>query len=93
MNASPGMEKFSHLEDKVYLTIELVKKMREEREKFDRETSALRHEADTATAEKKEIEERLTLLLTERDTMQQKVEAMLEAISQIDADVAQAVGR
>ena len=29
MNALTGMEKFSHLEDKIYLTIEYAKKMRD----------------------------------------------------------------
>ncbi len=32
MNGLAGMEKFSHLEDKIYLTIENVKKLREEKE-------------------------------------------------------------
>ena len=38
MNGLSGMEKFSHLEDKIYLTIEFAKKMREEKEKLERET-------------------------------------------------------
>jgi hypothetical protein len=33
MNGLAGMEKFSHLEDKIYLTIENVKKLREEKER------------------------------------------------------------
>ena len=34
--------KFSHLEDKIYLTIEFAKKMREEKDKIEREMSSLR---------------------------------------------------
>lgn len=93
MNALTGMEKFSHLEDKIYLTIEFAKKMRDEKERLEREADALKREASAAIAEKKELEERVTLLLSERDTIQQKVEAMLDAITVIDADVAQAAGR
>ena len=44
MNGLAGMEKFSHLEDKIYLTIEFAKKMREEKEKFEREMKSLRQQ-------------------------------------------------
>jgi hypothetical protein len=77
MNGLTGMEKFSHLEDKIYLTIEFAKKMREEKEKMEREVSALRRES----------------LLSERDAIQLKVEAMLDAMTIIDTEVAEAVGR
>lgn len=92
MNTLTGMEKFSHLEDKIYLTIEYAKKMREEKESLESQTAKLRSDAANAIEEKKVLEERLTQLLTERDSIQSKVEAMLEAISTIDADVAKAVG-
>ncbi len=93
MNALTGMEKFSHLEDKIYLTIEFAKKMRDEKEKLEREANALQLEAANAIAEKKAIEDKLAVLLSERDSIQLKVEAMLDAITMIDSDVAEAVGR
>ena len=93
MNALTGMEKFSHLEDKIYLTIEFAKKMRDEKEKLERETNELRRDAAAAIAEKQELEAKLSVLLSERDSIQLKVEAMLDAITMIDTDVAEAVGR
>ncbi len=93
MNALTGMEKFSHLEDKIYLTIEFAKKMREEKERLEREAVELRRKADNAIAEKRELDEKLSILLSERDSIQLKVEAMLDAITMIDTDVAEAVGR
>ena len=93
MNALTGMEKFSHLEDKIYLTIEFAKKMRDEKEKLERETNALKQDAANAIAEKKVIEDKLVILLSERDSIQLKVEAMLDAITMIDSDVAEAVGK
>jgi FtsZ-binding cell division protein ZapB len=87
------MEKFSHLEDKIYLTIEYAKKMREEKERLEKEAVALRTEATRATDEKAALETKLTQLLSERDSIQLKIEAMLEAITLIDSDVAEAVGR
>ncbi|HVF46103.1 MAG TPA: hypothetical protein VNA17_00905, partial [Pyrinomonadaceae bacterium] len=88
MNGLTGMEKFSHLEDKIYLTIEYAKKMRGEKERLEREADALRRETASAIAEKQEMADRLAELLSERDTIQQKIEAMLDAISVIDPEVA-----
>ncbi len=93
MNALTGMEKFSHLEDKIYLTIEYAKKMRDEKERLERESADLKRDAAEAIVEKRVAEDKLSILLSERDSIQLKVEAMLEAITLIDADVAEAIGR
>ena len=93
MNGLSGMEKFSHLEDKIYLTIEFAKKMRGEKEKIEREMKSLRHEVGNLLAEKSRLEEKVEDLLSERDAIQLKVEAMLDAMTILDSDVADAVGR
>jgi len=93
MNGLAGMEKFSHLEDKIYLTIELAKKLREERDRVENELTALRREFDMISGEKDRLEEKVGNLMTERDAIQLKVEAMLEAMTIIDSEVAEAVGR
>ena len=93
MNALTGMEKFSHLEDKIYLTIEFAKKMRDEKQLFENEAASLRQNASNALDENKQLEEKIATLLSERDSIQLKVEAMLDAMTVIDADVAEAVGR
>jgi hypothetical protein len=89
MNGLTGMEKFSHLEDKIYLTIEFAKKMREEKESIEREVVELRR----ALAEKERLEEKVEDLLSERDAIQLKVEAMLDAMTILDDEVAEVVGR
>ncbi len=93
MNALTGMEKFSHLEDKIYLTIEFAKKMRDEKEIFEREAASLRQSSADMMAENKILEDKIAALLSERDSIQLKVEAMLDAMTVIDSDVAEAVGR
>lgn len=92
MNALTGMEKFSHLEDKIYLTIEYAKKMRDEKERLESETATLKKATADAIADKEAVENKLAVLLAERDSIQQKVEAMLDAITMMDAD-AEAAGR
>lgn len=93
MNGLTGMEKFSHLEDKIYLTIEFAKKMREEKERLEAEAKSLRDATATAVADRNSAEEKLAILLSERDSIQLKVEAMLDAITLIEPDVAEAVGK
>jgi uncharacterized coiled-coil DUF342 family protein len=93
MNALTGMEKFSHLEDKIYLTIEYAKKMREEKLRLEQEAASLRRELDIANSERQALEEKTRSLMSERDTIHLKVEAMLDAITSIDSEVAEAVGR
>ncbi|CAN5728194.1 hypothetical protein BH24ACI3_BH24ACI3_17200 [soil metagenome] len=93
MNALTGMEKFSHLEDKIYLTIECAKKMREENERLEKELAALCRGSLALESEKERLEEKVEGLLTERDAIQLKVEAMLDAMTIIDTEVATAVGR
>lgn len=93
MGGLSGMEKFSHLEDKIYLTIEFAKKMREEKDRVEREMSSLRHEVSSLLTEKKRLEEKVEDLMSERDAMQLKVEAMLDAIVDIVPDAAEAAQR
>ncbi len=93
MAALTGMEKFSHLEDKIYLTIELAKKLREEKDRVELENAGLRREAASVSLENARLSEKLESLLAERDAIQLKVEAMLDAMTMIDSEVAEAVGR
>jgi hypothetical protein len=93
MNALTGMEKFSHLEDKIYLTIEFARKMRDEKEVLEREAGRYKKDADQLRNENKVLQEKIAALLSERDSIHLKVEAMLDAMTVIDADVAEAVGR
>jgi len=93
MNGISGMEKFSHLEDKIYLTIELAKKLREEKDRVETENLALRRELASASIERTRLDEKVQSLMSERDVIQLKVEAMLDAMTMIDSEVAEAIGR
>jgi FtsZ-binding cell division protein ZapB len=93
MNGSAGMEKFSHLEDKIYLTIEFAKKMREEKDRLEQEMKSLRHEVGSLLEEKTRLEEKVEDLMSERDAIQLKIEAMLDAITVIEPEVSQIIQR
>lgn len=85
MNALTGMEKFSHLEDKIYLTIEHSKKLREERDRLEQEVLALRAVAADAITDKEEAERRLRLLLNEREAVRKRVNSVIDALSVVEA--------
>jgi chromosome segregation ATPase len=88
-----GLEKFSHLEDKIYRTIELAKTLRQEKEALEREVVAMRRELHYALEEKQRLEMQVERLLSERDTIRAKVEAMLDAIAALDPEMAEAMRR
>jgi predicted nuclease with TOPRIM domain len=89
MGGLPGLEKFSHLEDKIYRTIEVAKNLREEKDRLEREISSIRHQVGSLLEEKSRLEEQVERLLSERDTIRLKVEAMLDAIAVVDPEMAE----
>ncbi len=88
-----GLEKFSHLEDKIYRTIELTKTLRQEKEGLEREIASIRREIGSLLTEKERLEAQVERLLSERDTVRMKVEAMLDAIAALDPEMAEVVRR
>jgi chromosome segregation ATPase len=88
-----GLEKFSHLEDKIYRTIELTKSLRQEKEALEQEMATIRRDIGSLLNEKERLESQVERLLAERDTIRMRVEAMLDAIAVLDPEVAEAVRR
>lgn len=85
-----GLEKFSHLEDKIYRTIELTKQLRQEKETLEREVSTTRRELGDLLTEKERLEVQVERMMQERDTIRMKVEAMLDAIATLDPEPVEA---
>lgn len=81
-----GLEKFSHLEDKIYRTIELTKQLRQEKETLEREVSATRRELGDLLTEKERLEVQVERMMQERDTIRAKVEAMLDAVATLEPE-------
>ena len=86
MSGIYGLEKFSHLEDKIYRTIEQFKRECTVREALEREALNLRRELSQAADEKERLALQVERLLNERDTIKLKVEAMLDAIAVLDLE-------
>ena len=86
MAASNGLEKFSHLEDKIYRTIELTKALRQEKEDLERQLASAR----SVGGDKQEMVAQIEHLLAEREAVKTKVQGMLDAIAAADAEIAEA---
>ena len=84
MSGTYGLEKLTHLEDKIYRTVEQFKRERNERESLERELTGLRRELVETRDEKVRLEAQTERLISERETIKHKVEAMLDAIARLD---------
>ncbi|HEX4951075.1 MAG TPA: hypothetical protein VFZ34_30745 [Blastocatellia bacterium] len=89
----PGLEKFSHLEDKIYRTVELCKSLKQENEALTEQVNELRREMRASYAEKERLETQVERLLADRDAMRLKVEAMLDAIAVLEMEAEMAAKR
>lgn len=82
--AAAGLEKFSHLEDKIYRTVELYKALKQEMENRERELAVARRDIETLAAEKEQLLDKVARLQADRDKMRLKVEAMLDAVAVLE---------
>ncbi len=85
MSGTYGLEKLTHLEDKIYRTIEQFKRERNERETLERELAGVRRELVETRDEKIRLEAQTERLISERETIKHKVAAMLDAIAMLES--------
>jgi FtsZ-binding cell division protein ZapB len=89
MAATNGLEKFSHLEDKIYRTIEVTKALRQEKDDLERQLASARH----AGGNNEDLLAQVEHLIAEREAIRAKVQAMLDAIAAADPEVLEAMGQ
>jgi len=87
MAATNGLEKFSHLEDKIYRTIELTKTLRQEKEDLARQLASKRGTSGSPH----ELAAQIDLLLAEREAVRTRVQKVLEALALADPETAEAI--
>ncbi len=87
MVALNGLEKFSHLEDKIYRTIELAKTLRQEKDELERQLATVRG----LGGDKQQLIAQIERLLAEREGIRTRVQAMLEAVAAADPELAEAI--
>jgi chromosome segregation ATPase len=88
-----GLEKFSHLEDKIYRTIELTKTLRQEKEGLEKELALTRRDIGNVLNETERLETQVEKLLAEREMIRLKIEAMIDAVAALDPEMAEELSR
>lgn len=87
MVALNGLEKFSHLEDKIYRTIELTKTLRQEKEELERQLANFRN----LGGDENQLIAHVERLTAERELIRTKVSKILDAIAAADPEIAEAI--
>ena len=87
MAATNGLEKFSHLEDKIYRTIEVTKALRQEKDDLERQLASARNVAGG----KEDLAARIEHLMAEREAIRSKVQGMLDAVAAADPEIWEAI--
>jgi len=87
MAATNGLEKFSHLEDKIYRTIEVTKALRQEKDDLERQLASARNVAGG----KEDMAARIEHLTAEREAIRSKVQGMLDAVAAADPEIGEAI--
>ena len=75
----PAADKFSELETKITRTVEVVKTARQERDRAEKELLS-------AKSQIKNLERELELLRRERDLVKNKVESLLDNLSDLSEE-------
>lgn len=83
---APGLDKFAHLEDKIYRTVEFCKVLQQEKDRLQNENGNLRVNVNQLAGEKERADANLQKLLAERDKLRMKVEAMLDTIAVLEME-------
>ena len=88
MAATNGLEKFSHLEDKIYRTIDLYKSAQEARTTAERDVKRLREQLEEREEEVESLRRETVGLRKEREDIRARVEKMLSHIDHITQEQA-----
>ncbi|MFN0110467.1 MAG: hypothetical protein ACKVZH_16550 [Blastocatellia bacterium] len=81
-----GLEKFSHLEDKIHRAAELCRLLKQEKEWLASELETARLALADNAVEKDQLRAQIESLITDRDSMKLRVEAMLDAITMLELE-------
>jgi chromosome segregation ATPase len=81
-----GLEKFAHLEDKIRLTLEMLKTLKQEKERLEAELALAHERLAEANMENERLRSQVERLIVERDTTRRKVEEMLHEIATLEME-------
>ncbi len=79
-----GIERFSHLEDKIYRVVEAFKTIRKENETLRAENTRLKTDLETLQAQEDSFSENMAALQKEREELRERVEKALSLLATLE---------
>ncbi len=79
-----GLERFSHLEDKIFRVVEAFKTIRKENETLRAENARLKTEVETLHESEAGFNENLSHLQKEREELRERVEKALNLLATLE---------
>lgn len=80
-----GLERFGHLEDKIFRVVEAFKAVRKENETLQAENEKLKADLETSRQRESQQGESLAELEKEREELRERVEKALELLTTLEA--------
>ena len=79
-----GLERFGHLEDKIFRVVEAFKTIRKENDTLRQENAKLRADMEALRAKESNYNENLTHLQKEREQLRERVEKALGLLATLE---------
>jgi chromosome segregation ATPase len=80
-----GLERFGHLEDKIFRMVEEFKSVRKDNETLQAENSQLKEQIEALRERESSVREDLTQFQKEREELRERVEKALALIATLEA--------
>jgi FtsZ-binding cell division protein ZapB len=79
-----GLERFSHLEDKIHRVVEAFKAIRQEKDSLREENESLRSELDSYHKSESRYQDNMSQLQKEREELRERVEKALSLLATLE---------
>lgn len=80
-----GLERFSHLEDKIFRTVEEIKAIRKDNEALRGDNGRLKTQIEELQLKEMEVQETLAQFQKEREELRDRVEKTLSLLASLEA--------
>jgi chromosome segregation ATPase len=81
-----GLEKFSSLQDKIRLALEVCKTLKQDKEQLETELARARETMTETNSENERLRSQIERLMAEREAMRGNIEAMLHEIAKLEME-------
>ncbi|HEX5082205.1 MAG TPA: hypothetical protein VFY40_09170, partial [Blastocatellia bacterium] len=81
-----GIEKFTSLQDKIRLALEVCKTLKQDKEQLEADLARARETVAETNSENERLRSQIERLMAERESMRANIEAMLHEIAKLEME-------